>query len=97
MFRLLRRSGSVAERAGCQPIRSANPMRIPSGASDVAEPIHVFAPNHFIDELRAVLAEPGERVVEVVHGEHDPEVAEGVHGGVPVVGNRRRRESSIRP
>ena len=37
------------------------------GASDVAEPIHVFVLNHLVDELRAVSAEPGERNVEVVH------------------------------
>src|SRR6266849_3461055 len=41
------------------------------GASDVAEPIHVFVLDDFVDELRAVSAEPGERIVEVVHGEHD--------------------------
>ena len=40
------------------------------GASDVAEPIHVFVLNHLVDELRAVSAEPGERIVEVIHGEH---------------------------
>ena len=28
------------------------------GASDVAEPIHVFVLDHFADELRAILAEP---------------------------------------
>jgi hypothetical protein len=41
------------------------------GASDVAEPIRVFVLDHFVDELRAVSAEPGERIVEVVHGEQD--------------------------
>ena len=59
------------------------------GASDVAEPIHVFVLDHFVDELRAVSAEPGERIVEVVHGEHDAEVAEGVHRCVPVIGDRQ--------
>jgi hypothetical protein len=49
------------------------------GASDVAEPIHVFVLDHFVDELGAVLAEPGQRIVEVVHREHDAEVAEGVY------------------
>jgi hypothetical protein len=29
------------------------------GASDVAEPIHVFVADHFVDELCAALAEPG--------------------------------------
>src|SRR5438034_1436536 len=62
------------------------------GASDVAEPIHVFVLDHFVDELGAVLAEPGQRIVEVVHREHDAEVAEGVHRCVPelceIVGKR---------
>src|SRR5207253_9512698 len=64
------------------------------GASDVAESIHVFVLNHLVDELRAVLAEPGQRIVEVVYGEHDAEVAESVHRGVPVIGDDRRREKS---
>ena len=37
------------------------------GASDVAEPIQLFVLDYFVDELRAVLPEPGERIVEVVH------------------------------
>ena len=41
------------------------------GASDVAEPIRVFVLNHFADELRAALAETGERIIDVLHGEHD--------------------------
>ena len=40
--------------------------------ADVAEPIRVFVLNHFAaDELRTVLAEPPERLVDVIHGEHD--------------------------
>ena len=64
------------------------------GASDVAEPIHVFVLDDFVDELRAVLAEPGQGFIEVVHGEHDAEVAEGVDRSVAVIGNRRRREKA---
>ena len=41
------------------------------GAPDVAEPIRVFVLDHFADELRAAFAEPGERIVHVLHGEHD--------------------------
>jgi hypothetical protein len=41
------------------------------GAADVAEPIRVLVLNHFADELRAALAQPSERVIDVVHGEHD--------------------------
>jgi hypothetical protein len=41
-----------------------------------------------------MLAEPGQRIVEVVHREHDAEVAEGVDRCVPVIGDRRRREKA---
>src|SRR4051794_11850703 len=41
-----------------------------------------------------MLAELGERLVEVVHGEHDAEVAEGVYRGAPVIGDHRRREKA---
>src|SRR3712207_1775849 len=41
------------------------------GSADVAEPIRVLVLNHFTDELRAVLTEPDEQLVDVVHGEHD--------------------------
>ena len=43
--------------------------------ADVAEAIRVFILDNFAHELRAALAEPGERLVDVVHGEHDAEVA----------------------
>ena len=43
----------------------------PFRAADVAEPIRVFILNDFAHELRAALAEPLERLVDVVHGEHD--------------------------
>jgi len=65
------------------------------GPADVAEPIGVFVLDHFAaDELRAVLSEPGERLVDVVHSEHDAQVAEGVHRGVPVIGDHTRREKA---
>lgn len=46
---------------------------------DVAEPIGVFVLDHPVDELRSVLAEPGECIVDVVDGKHDAQVAERVH------------------
>jgi hypothetical protein len=67
---------------------------MPSGPSDVAEPIHVLVLDDFVDELCVVLAEPGQRVIEVVHREHDAEVTEGVYRGVAVIGGRRRREKA---
>src|SRR5262249_15698839 len=48
----------------------------------------------FADELRAALAEPGKRVVDVVHSEHDAQVAQCVHRGVPVIGDCGWREES---
>jgi uncharacterized cupin superfamily protein len=49
------------------------------GPPDVAEPVHVVVLDYFADEFRAVLAEPSERLVDVVDGEHDAQVAESVH------------------
>jgi hypothetical protein len=47
-------------------------MSTPSGqATDVAEPILVLVLDHFADELRAAFAEPGERIIDVRHREHD--------------------------
>ena len=43
----------------------------PFGTPDIAEPIDVFVPDQLTDEFRAMLAEPGERIVDVFHGEHD--------------------------
>jgi hypothetical protein len=36
-----------------------------------------------------VVAEARERIVEVVNSEHDTQVAQRVHGGVPVIGDHR--------
>jgi len=41
------------------------------GASDVAEPIGVFVLDHFADKLRTAFTKPGQRIVDVLHGEHD--------------------------
>ena len=64
------------------------------GATDVAEPIRVLVPNHFADELCTVLAEPGECFVDVAHSEHSTQVAEGVHRGIPMIGDYRRGEKT---
>src|SRR5258708_14118914 len=64
------------------------------GAADIAESIRVLVLNHFTDELRAVFAEPGERLVDVVHSEHDAKVSESVHRGVSMIGDYRRGEKS---
>src|ERR1700694_6128286 len=62
------------------------------GPPDIAEPIRVFVLDHFADELRAAFAEPDERIVDVLHGEHDAQVTESVHRGAAVIGDHRRRE-----
>src|SRR5687767_11535653 len=63
-------------------------------APDVAEPIRVFVLDHFADELRAAFAHPGERIVDVLDGEHDAQVAECVYRGVAMIGDHRRRNES---
>jgi hypothetical protein len=40
-------------------------------APDVAEPIRVFVLDYFADELHSACAETGERIVDVLHAEHD--------------------------
>ena len=47
----------------------------PFRPADVAEPIRIFIPDYFSYELRAALAEPFKRLIDVVHGKHDAEVA----------------------
>src|SRR6185295_5598077 len=66
----------------------------PFGPPDIAEPIHVFILDHFADELRAAFAESGERIVDVLHGEHDAQVAESVHWRAAVIGDHRRRDET---
>ena len=48
----------------------------------------------FVDDLGAVFLEPRQRLVEVVHGEHDSQVAQRVHRGGSMVGNDGRRDEA---
>src|SRR5690606_12881187 len=57
------------------------------GPADVAEPIRIFILDHPADELRPVWAEPGEGIFDVLHGEHDAQVAESVHWSLAVIGD----------
>jgi len=41
--------------------------------------------------MRTVLDQPVEHVVDVLHREHHPEVAQGVHRGIPMIGDDLRR------
>jgi len=47
----------------------------PSRPADVAKPLRVLISDYFAYELCALLAKPAERLVDVVHGEHDAEAA----------------------
>src|SRR5262245_2501096 len=78
------RSGSLL------PELLGEPQEDPFGTADVAEPIRVLILDHFADDRRAAFAEPGERVVDVLHGEHDAQVTESVHRGVAVIGGHGR-------
>jgi hypothetical protein len=47
------------------------PDEDPFRASDVTEPVLVLVLRQFTNQLGSVRAEPGERIVDVLHGEHD--------------------------
>jgi hypothetical protein len=47
----------------------------PFRPADIAEPIRVFILDYFPYSLRAALAKPRKRMVEVVDREHDAQVA----------------------
>jgi hypothetical protein len=65
------RSQPLGEKARRSAEFLGEPYEKSFGPADVAEPIRVFVLDHFAaDKLRAVLTEPGERLVDVVHGEH---------------------------
>src|SRR5262245_46852845 len=64
------------------------------GAPNVAEPIDVLILDHVADERRTASEESGKRIVDILHGEHDTQVAESVHRGATVIGDHRRREES---
>jgi hypothetical protein len=59
----------------------------------------VALPDYLAYELGSALTEPLERLVDVVHGEHDPQVAESVHRGVSVIrdGGRREKTGELKP
>src|SRR5919206_1275824 len=57
------------------------PDEDPLRASDVTEPILILVLRQFTNQLGSVRAEPDERSVDVLHSEHDAEVAESVHRG----------------
>jgi hypothetical protein len=73
---------SVAESGGLSDVfvlRSAEFLgesdEKPFRPADVAEQISVFILDYLAYELRAARTEPFKRLVDVVHGKHDAEVA----------------------
>src|SRR5260370_16965823 len=95
---------SVAESGGLSDVfvlRSAEFLgesdEKPFGPADVAEPIRVFILDYFADELRATLAELFKRLVDVVHGEHDPDVAYTLHRALPLTPHDSRHQAPDNP
>ncbi len=72
----------------------ASPNEKPFRPADVAEPIGVPIPDYVAHELCAALAKLAKRLVDIVHGEHDAEIAQSVHRGVAVIRDDRRREET---
>ena len=66
----------------------------PFRPAEVTEPIRVFIPDYFAYKLCTAPAEPFNRLVDVVYGKHDAEVAESVHRGVTVIRDGRRRDEA---
>jgi hypothetical protein len=66
----------------------------PFRPTDVAEPVYVLILDDFAHELRAARAEPFKRLVDVVHGEHDAEIAQRIDWRIPMICDDRRREKA---
>ena len=60
------------------------------------QPVDILVLHHVADELGAVGAEASQCVVQVVDGEHDATVAQGVHRKVLRVGTDRRGPLELR-
>lgn len=55
--------------------------------ADVAQPVHALIIEDFADHLRTVRPQPFQRIGQIVHREHHPQVAQRVDRGVAVVGD----------
>ena len=55
------------------------------GPADVAELICLLILDDFAYELHAAIAEPFKRLVNVIHGEHDAQIAQSIDWGVAVI------------
>jgi hypothetical protein len=70
------------------------PDEKPFRSTDVAEPIRVLILDNFAYELRAAVEKPSKRLVDVVHGEHDSEVAQRVYRSSAVICDGSRGEEA---
>src|SRR5215470_1736549 len=64
-------------------------------AADVTEPVHVLILGYFAYELRAMSAQAGEDILNVVDGEHDATYAQRVHWCVLRLSSDRRRRVEL--
>src|SRR5690606_4850022 len=89
------RSGRRFQRVDARGLRLPEPLgepdQDPFRAADIAKTVDAFVVDDLVDDRRAELAEPGERVRDVLDREHDAQVPERVHGRVAVIGGDRRR------
>jgi hypothetical protein len=63
-------------------------------SADVAESIRILIPDYFTYKLCAALPKFAKRLVDVVHGEHDAEVAQSIYWGVAVIRDDRWHEKA---
>ena len=70
------------------------PGKISFGTQNVTESMHVLILNYLAHDLRTEFAEPGERIVDVLHGQHDSQGIKSVHRSVAVISNQPRCQES---
>jgi hypothetical protein len=75
-YGLLLSSHCITGRCDClfgfiSPELLGEPDEKPFGAANVAQPIGLLVLHHVTDELRAMLLQSGERLVDIFNGEHD--------------------------
>ena len=66
----------------------------PFKPADVAEQIRVLVLDYFAYELRAAVAEPFKRLVDVVHRKHDAQVSQGIDRVAAVIRNDGRSQEA---
>ena len=61
---------------------------------DITQPVRILILNKIADELGSMLFQPGKHLVNVLHREHHPQIAQCVYRGPPVIFDRTRFEES---